>query len=146
MAAINEVFIVTGCSRGLGAALFQQARRPDRLLLGIARQPCTGSLAGDPADGDHRQTWRVDLGNAAEVAERLHDWLLNHRIFGRAIQDWRNHSAIRPRAKRMALLAMAAALGLSVVLGLPMRVLVVQAVALLVMGSWIWTRPDGPAS
>lgn len=76
MAAINEVFIVTGCSRGLGAALFQQARRPDRLLLGIARQPCTGSLAGDPADGDHRQTWRVDLGNAAEVAERLHDWLL----------------------------------------------------------------------
>lgn len=82
----------------------------------------------------------------AKSSPRLHDWLLNHRIFGRAIQDWRNHSAIRPRAKRMALLAMAAALGLSVVLGLPMRVLVVQAVALLVMGSWIWTRPDGPAS
>lgn len=81
----------------------------------------------------------------AKSSPRLHGWLVNHRVFGPAIADWRDHRAIRPRAKRMAVLAMAAAFGLSVALGLPGRVLAVQAVVLLVMGSWIWTRPDGPA-
>ncbi|MEZ5457109.1 MAG: SDR family NAD(P)-dependent oxidoreductase [Lysobacteraceae bacterium] len=76
MADINEVFIVTGCSRGLGAALCQQAQRLDRLLLGMARQPCTESLLGESVNGSGRETWRVDLGNAAAVAERLGDWLL----------------------------------------------------------------------
>lgn len=80
----------------------------------------------------------------AKSSPRLHDWLVNHRVFGPAIADWRDHRAIRPGAKRMALVAMAAAFALSLLLGLPGRVLVVQAVVLVVMGSWIWTRPDGP--
>lgn len=84
-------------------------------------------------------------GCFAKSSPRLHDWLLTHRIFGPAILDWRDNRAIRPRAKRLAILAMAAAFGLSLALGLPGRVLAVQAVVLVVMGSWIWTRPDGPA-
>ena len=80
----------------------------------------------------------------AKSSPRLHDWLVNHRVFGPAIADWRDHRAIRPKAKRMALVAMSAAFGLSLFLGLPVRVLAVQAVVLVVMGSWIWTRPDGP--
>ena len=83
-------------------------------------------------------------GCFAKSSPRLHGWLLNHRLFGPAIRDWRDHRAISPKAKRMALTAMAAAFGLSVLLGLGGRVLAVQAVVLLVMGTWIWTRPDGP--
>lgn len=80
----------------------------------------------------------------AKSSPRLHDWLLRHRLFGPAIRDWRDHRAITPRAKRMALTAMAAALGLSLVLGLGCRIVAMQGVVLVVMGSWIWTRPDGP--
>lgn len=32
-------------------------------------------------------------------SERLHNWLLEHRIFGKMIRDWREHRAIAPRAK-----------------------------------------------
>lgn len=80
----------------------------------------------------------------AKSSPRLHDWLLRHRLFGPAIRDWRDHRAITPRAKRMALTAMAAALGLSLVLGLGCKIVAMQGVVLVVMGSWIWTRPDGP--
>jgi uncharacterized membrane protein YbaN (DUF454 family) len=80
----------------------------------------------------------------AKSSPRLHDWLISHRLFGPAIRDWRDYRAISPKAKRMALTAMTAALGLSLMLGLGWRVLAVQAVVLMVMGSWIWTRPDGP--
>lgn len=80
----------------------------------------------------------------AKSSPRLHDWLTRHRLFGPAIRDWRDYRAISPKAKRMALTAMTAALGLSLMLGLGWRVLAVQAAVLLVMGSWIWTRPDGP--
>lgn len=84
-------------------------------------------------------------GCFAKSSPRLHDWLVGHRIFGPAIRDWRDYRAISPRAKRMAVTAMAAALALSLLLGLGWAVLAVQAGVLLVMGSWIWTRPDGPA-
>lgn len=80
----------------------------------------------------------------AQSSPRLHDWLVSHPVFGPAIRDWRNHRAIAPKAKRMAIIAMAAAFGLSVVLGLGWQVLALQATVLVVMGSWIWTRPDGP--
>lgn len=80
----------------------------------------------------------------AKSSPWLHDWLLNHRLFGPAIRDWRDHRAISPKAKRMALTAMAAAFGISLILGLGWKVLGVQGLVLGVMGSWIWTRPDGP--
>jgi uncharacterized protein len=83
-------------------------------------------------------------GCFAKSSPRLHDWLVGHRLFGPAIRDWRDYRAISPRAKRMAVTAMAAAFGLSLLLGLGWNVLAVQAVVLVVMGSWIWTRPDGP--
>lgn len=79
----------------------------------------------------------------AKSSPRLHDWLTGHPVFGPAITNWRDHRAISPRAKRMAITAMAAAFGLSLVLGLGWPVLAVQAGVLVVMGLWIWTRPDG---
>lgn len=80
----------------------------------------------------------------ARSSPRLHDWLVGHKVFGPAIQRWRAHGAIAPRAKRMALIAMAAAFGLSVVLGLALVLLAVQGAVLLGVAAWIWTRPDGP--
>ncbi len=80
----------------------------------------------------------------ARSSPRLHDWLLGHRIFGPMIRDWTEHRAIPPRAKRASIIAMAAAFCLSLALGLRWEILAVQGAVLLVMGSFILTRPDGP--
>ncbi len=80
----------------------------------------------------------------ARSSGRLHRWLVEHRIFGPPIRAWREHRAISPRAKAAAVTAMAATLALSLVLGVPGRVVAVQAAVLLAVGGWILTRPSGP--
>lgn len=80
----------------------------------------------------------------AKSSPRLHNWLVSHPVFGPAIRDWRENRAINRRAKRLALTAMAAAFAISLVLGLVWPVLAAQAVVLTIMGTWIWTRPEGP--
>ncbi|PTE14358.1 YbaN family protein [Pseudogemmobacter blasticus] len=80
----------------------------------------------------------------AQSSPRLHDWLLGHRVFGPAIQNWRDHRAIPRKGKIAAVIAMAAAFGLSVALRLAPWVLVAQGTALSVMAGWIVTRPSGP--
>lgn len=80
----------------------------------------------------------------AKSSPRLHDWLVGHRVFGPAIRDWTSHRAIAPRAKRAALMAMAVALGISLVLGMRWEIVALQGAVLVVMGTFIVTRPDGP--
>lgn len=80
----------------------------------------------------------------AQSSPRLHGWLLRHRLFGPAIRNWRDHRAIPPRGKAAAIIAMAAAFGLSLALGLRPAVLAAQGAVLLIMGGWIATRPSGP--
>ncbi|MEP4197823.1 MAG: YbaN family protein [Aliishimia sp.] len=73
---------------------------------------------------------------------RLQVWLLGHPRFGPMISDWRKNGAIHPRAKRMAALAMLAAFGLSLAMGLPIWVLTVQALCLGGAATFVLTRPD----
>lgn len=80
----------------------------------------------------------------ARSSPRLHDWLWNHRVFGPAIRDWRQYRAISPFAKRASVGAMVAAFGISVLLGVKLWALLLQAMVLTVMGGWILTRPSGP--
>lgn len=81
----------------------------------------------------------------AKSSPRMHDWLYHHRIFGPSIQNWRAYGAIPPKAKLASVIAMAAAFGLSLWLGLSPWVLAMQGAVLAVMGGWIVTRPSaGP--
>lgn len=73
---------------------------------------------------------------------RLHRWLLGHPVFGPPIHNWNKHGAISRRAKRLASLSILAALGISLLLGVPTRVLAVQVIALIGVSAFIWTRPD----
>ncbi|MEZ5911132.1 MAG: YbaN family protein [Paracoccaceae bacterium] len=77
----------------------------------------------------------------ARSSERLHDWLLRHPVFGPPIEHWRRSGAIGRRAKRLATVSVLAAFGISVALGLPVWVLVVQALVLTAVAVFIWTRP-----
>lgn len=79
MNQISEVFVITGCSRGVGAALFQLAQQPGRALLGMARQ-VSAELKTIPTSADASvEAWTVDLSDAAGIAKRMRDWLLRDR-------------------------------------------------------------------
>jgi uncharacterized membrane protein YbaN (DUF454 family) len=77
----------------------------------------------------------------ARSSPRLHDWLWHHPVFGPAIQAWREQGAIPRVAKRASVIAMAAAFGLSVWMGLAPWVLAVQGAVLITAATWILTRP-----
>ncbi|AAV93336.1 YbaN family protein [Ruegeria pomeroyi] len=79
----------------------------------------------------------------ARSSERLHTWLVTHRLFGPMILDWQQSGAIRPGAKKAATLSIAAVFGLSLVFAVPSHVLLIQAVVLSGVLIFIWTRPNG---
>lgn len=73
----------------------------------------------------------------------LHDWLLDHAVFGPSIAHWREQGAISLPAKRLATLSVVLVFGLSVALGLETWILGVQALVLTCVMVFIWTRPTG---
>lgn len=80
----------------------------------------------------------------ARSSERFHHWLMTHPRFGQAIADWQAHGAIGRRAKQLAMVTVLASLGISLLIGVPGRVVAIQAVALVCVAVFILTRPDGP--
>lgn len=79
----------------------------------------------------------------ARSSERLHNWLLSHRTFGPPIENWRRSGAISRRAKIAASLSILAAFGISLTLGLRPAILGLQALVLIAVSLFIWTRPEG---
>ncbi|HEY0955660.1 MAG TPA: SDR family NAD(P)-dependent oxidoreductase [Roseateles sp.] len=64
-----HLYIVTGSSRGLGAALVRQLGQPGNTVLGIARR-------ADPALP--AEQWTLDLADPLPAAARLQTWLRAH--------------------------------------------------------------------
>ncbi len=79
----------------------------------------------------------------ANSSPRLHSWIITHRHFGPVIEDWTRSGAIRPRAKRLATLSIAAVFALSLLLGVGALVLTIQGIVLGCVLIFIWTRPSG---
>jgi NAD(P)-dependent dehydrogenase (short-subunit alcohol dehydrogenase family) len=65
-----HLYIVTGSSRGLGAALVQQLQAPDHTVIGIARHADPGLPA---------EQWPLDLAEPRLAADKLQAWLRTHR-------------------------------------------------------------------
>jgi uncharacterized membrane protein YbaN (DUF454 family) len=81
----------------------------------------------------------------ARSSDRLHQWLLEHDVFGALIENWRSHGAISRRAKIVSVVSMVAILVLSLVLAAPTHVIVIQVVVLGFAAAFILTRPLPPA-
>lgn len=79
----------------------------------------------------------------ARSSERLHHWILSHPTFGPMIEDWNRSGAIRPGAKRLATLSIIAVFGLSLILGIPIKIVIIQGLVLSAVLTFIWTRPNG---
>ncbi|WP_166417745.1 YbaN family protein [Cochlodiniinecator piscidefendens] len=78
----------------------------------------------------------------AKSSETLHSWLINHPTFGPSIEDWNQSGAIRPKAKKMATASVAVAFVISAIVGVPNTVLIIQAVVLSAVLTFIWSRPS----
>lgn len=78
----------------------------------------------------------------ARASPRLEMWLVEHPRLGPPIRHWRAERALSRRAKIVALIAIAATFGLSLVLRLPPWVLLVQALTLGAVTLFLVTRPE----
>jgi benzil reductase ((S)-benzoin forming) len=69
------LFVVTGSSRGLGAAMLRQLMAPGAVLVGIARRSDAALDAAATAQGSRLEQWQHDLADALPVTQRLQTWL-----------------------------------------------------------------------
>ncbi len=80
----------------------------------------------------------------AKSSERLHNWLVEHDVFGALIRNWREHGAISKRAKILGILSMIAVLAITWLHKAPFYVIAVQSVVLGTSALFILTRPLPP--
>ena len=73
-------------------------------------------------------------------SQRLHDWLVNHPLFGTLIDNWHLHKAIARPAKIAASISMVAVFLISAGLDAPGWVLLLQAVILGAAGWYVVSR------
>ena len=73
---------------------------------------------------------------------RARAWLIDHAHFGPAIQDWEDRGAISRRAKTLAVSMMSLVFIISLIMGAPIWVLVMQGVLMGAGAAFVLTRPD----
>ena len=80
----------------------------------------------------------------ANSTDTLHQWLLDHNIFGPLIANWQRYGAISRSAKVLSLLSMVAVLVISLVMAVPAFVIAVQALVVGACSLFIISRPLPP--
>ena len=80
----------------------------------------------------------------ANSSNRLHQWLLDHDVFGPLIANWRRHRSISRSAKTVSVLSMAAILVISFLLAVPTYIIVIQSMVLGACAVFIVSRPVPP--
>ena len=71
----SRLYILTGASRGMGAAMAEQLLAPEVTLLCISRRTQPGLAERAVATGAHLLQWQRDLADPGPVATALEDWL-----------------------------------------------------------------------
>ncbi|MEO7151402.1 MAG: SDR family NAD(P)-dependent oxidoreductase [Burkholderiaceae bacterium] len=71
----TPLYIVTGSSRGMGAAIAARLLRADATLIGIARRTSEALTERAAANRARLEQWTLDLTDGAAAARRLQDWL-----------------------------------------------------------------------
>ena len=73
--APQSLTILTGASRGMGAAMARQLLAPGHTLLTLARHPDAALATQAQAAGATLTQWPVDLAHASAVGQHLREWL-----------------------------------------------------------------------
>jgi NAD(P)-dependent dehydrogenase (short-subunit alcohol dehydrogenase family) len=71
----SHLIFLTGGSRGMGLAMARQLLHPEHQLICLARKRNDDLAAAAAAAGAPLEQWQVDLGDPAQAADQLADWL-----------------------------------------------------------------------
>ena len=80
----------------------------------------------------------------AQSSAKLHQWLLDHNVFGPLIDNWHRYGAISRRAKIISVISMIAVLVISLAMAAPAVVIWLQVLVLGAAALFILTRPLPP--
>ena len=80
----------------------------------------------------------------ADSSEKMHQWLLDHNVFGPLIDDWRRYGSIRRSAKIATVISMLAILAISWWFDVPAWLIGVQALCLSGSLAFVLSRPLPP--
>ncbi len=70
-------------------------------------------------------------------------WLLNHRVFGPPIVQWRERGAVPRRAKWLSTLMMATSgIGMQFFSAIPLWLRIAVPVVMGAVAVWLWSRPE----
>ena len=79
---------------------------------------------------------------AARGSEKLHAWLLAHRLYGPMIRDWQASGAVSPSAKRWAIGTMALCSVIFFLTAPRWWMAAIGTAIMAVVGTWLWLRPE----
>ncbi len=79
---------------------------------------------------------------AARGSEKLHAWLLAHRLFGPMIADWQSSGAVSRSAKRWAIGTMALCSLIFFITAPRWWMAATGTAMMLIVGVWLWLRPE----
>jgi hypothetical protein len=78
----------------------------------------------------------------AKSSPRMHDWIMNHRIFGSFITNWNQKRVFPLKLKFFMLISMSASLALMYTGNVPMRGIIYTAVFMALVAIWAWRFPS----
>jgi uncharacterized membrane protein YbaN (DUF454 family) len=79
----------------------------------------------------------------ARASERFYNWVLNHRVFGPTVREWRRHRSIPYRVKLGAIALMAASLATSIVFFVrPAWLQAVLGALGVLLAAWLYSIPS----
>ncbi len=93
----QDLYILTGGSRGMGLAMAEQLLQPGHLLLCISRQSNEALAAQASARGVRLLQWQADLADGATAAQRLQAWLGTQEVAHLASATLINNAGVIPR-------------------------------------------------
>lgn len=76
-------------------------------------------------------------------SQRMHNWLIQHKVFGKLIADWEEHGVIRTKIKWIATISMVVMVSYPVIFIIPylwLKLVTVSIIGLVLI--FIWTRPS----
>ncbi|NOR61370.1 MAG: DUF454 family protein [Rhodobacteraceae bacterium] len=78
----------------------------------------------------------------SKSSTKMHNWMLNHKVFGPDIRNWNNNRVIHRRAKLMASAGMAGSIILALALSVPLKYIAIQVVCLVLVTQFIWKQKE----
>ncbi len=79
---------------------------------------------------------------AARGSERLHAWMLAHRLYGPMIRDWQATGSVSRRAKQWAIGSMAVCAVIFFLTAPKWWMAAIGTGIMAVVGTWLWLRPE----